>query len=247
MSDTELDKRDTELDKLLSLGKDVKKKTYMALVQKAASGEILTASEIASFNKLQQQLENKDNPEEEAQILPSRAAVLTYLTNRGYKTSYNGIKKHEGGGLLHPMKDGKRYLLSDVDAYAQCLPRRVDSNTAELDGLQRDKLEAEIKKARAQAEHWDARAGAARGALVPADWAERELAGRLRIFINEVQEYVRSEAITKVNKVKGDPAFVPDLIDFELEQFALILTRYAEPRDYTVPLAAVGIVDEEDG
>lgn len=168
--------------------------------------------------------------------LPNALAVTAYLKGLGRKTGKSTIYNHTKEGKLRRRPDGT-YSLADVDRYAQEHLPRLDGEIEEPTGsLQQQKLQAEIDKTRAQAQHWDMRTKVFTGAYVPKDLYEAELAKRAAILRNDLETFARAEAAEIVAQAKGDAETIPDMTEWLLNRFEQFLDRYAEERTFKVPL-----------
>lgn len=168
--------------------------------------------------------------------LPNALAVVDHLSAKGWKVKKSSIYNHRKEGKLRPQPDGS-FKLADVDRYAETYLRRKDGGQSDkLDKLQQQRLDAEIRKTRAQADHWEMKAKSFSGAYVPKDLFEKEMAKRLAVFRNDLETFASSEAGEIATAVAGDPGRIPDLIAHLMDRFEVFLARYAEEREFKVPL-----------
>lgn len=167
--------------------------------------------------------------------LPNPKAIAKYLKEAGYKVSQSTVYKHKEEGRIPIQKDGS-FLLSDVDRYAGLNLKKLDgtSNPDQVQ-LQHNKLEAETRKAQAQAEHWEVKTLIESGQYIDRDLFNGELAARAIIFKNDLENFFRSSVSDIINKVDGDISKSPDLIDFCLESLDLFLNRYSVPKKWSIP------------
>jgi hypothetical protein len=175
--------------------------------------------------------------------------VLAYLKERGYKASKSSLYLHAGHGKIHARKDGL-FHVRDIEKYAKIFlkrrggaPHRLPTG---LDSLQKEKLSAETIKLKAQAEHWQARARAFTGSLVPRELFEQELAKRASVFKNDLESFARAEAMGIVGIVDGNPDKAPDLVSWFITRFKEFLRRYSEDPDIRVPALHVSSETNED-
>lgn len=170
--------------------------------------------------------------------LPNIPAVVAHLGARGWKIGKDTVYKHRREGKLRSQPDGS-FTFNDVERYAASFLKRKDGSEAtKFDGLQQEKLTAEVDKMKAQARHWHVRAETLSGAYVPKELFERELARRASIFRNDLETFARAEASKIIALIGGDPGKIPDVIEFLLCRFGDHLARYAEERVFSVPLPA---------
>jgi hypothetical protein len=184
--------------------------------------------------------------QDSSNTLPNVPAIVEYLDARGWKAGTSTIYKHQKEGKIRPQQDGT-FRIADCDKYAATYLKHKDgTGSMKLDTLQQEKLQAEIAKTKAQAEHWEIKAKASSGAYVPKELFERELARRAAVFRNDLENFARSEADGIVAAVEGDPSKVPDLIEYLLGRVEEFLDRYSREREFTVPLPPVSDDEESD-
>lgn len=186
------------------------------------------------------------NQEFMSDTLPNPKAITEYLKDAGYKVSQSTVYKHRDEGRIPVQKDGT-FLVKDVDRYASMLLKPLDGSkpTEETEKLQKKKLDAEARKALAQAIHWEVRAQKDSGQYIDRDLFNGELAARATIFRNDLETFFRSNAGEIIKKVDGDRSKNPDLIDFCLERLELYLGRYSVPKKWPVPRIERTGVDAE--
>ena len=173
---------------------------------------------------------------QEEKVLPNVLAVADYLTTQGWKAGKSTIYKHQKEGKLRPQPDGA-FRIVDAEKYASTFLKRLDGGqTGKLDQLQKDKLIAETRKAIAQAEHWEMKMKTMNGALVPKDYFDNELAKRAIIFRNDLENYCRTEAAGIITLADGNTEKLPDVVEYMLDRTNIFLGRYAEEKNFTIPL-----------
>jgi hypothetical protein len=155
----------------------------------------------------------------------SLAEVLRHLDKDGWKVSQTTIYKHKKRGLIRPNERG-RYLRSVVDAYAARNLQRLDG-TQPGSEAEDEKRAAEIRKTKAQAEHWEIKSAVARGAYIPREQHEEDLAARAAVLRSDLLDMCRSRAPDLVNVVDGDPEKVSDLSEYMINMVLTFLDRYA--------------------
>jgi hypothetical protein len=229
---------DTNIAKLLSVGKNVKTRLYAELVRRVGAGEILNTQEIASFDRLHKELSG-ENEAPSGPSLPNPTAIATYLHKCGYKVSKSAVYNHTKDGKLRPQADGS-YAVADVDTYAKLYLPLLAGAPSEMDGAQRAKLAEETRKTRAQAAHWEIKAAEAAGAVVPADWKEKDLAARAIVLRSDFSNWAHTECARMISLVNGDPELLPDLIAFTLAAGEMWFARYSGDREFTAELPAPG-------
>lgn len=182
----------------------------------------------------------------EAKTIKNALAVVDYLAGQGWKVKKSAVYKHHKEGKIRAQQDGT-FRVSDVERYAETFLRRRDgSETGKLEKLQQERLQAELRKTVAQAEHWENRARAASGIFIAKDQHERDLARRAALFRTDLDTFVRSEAPEIVAQTGGDAARIPELVTWMLGRIDLFLARYTEERSFEVPLLPTAGTPEED-
>jgi len=166
--------------------------------------------------------------------------VLLHLKSKLWKVSSTTLYNHRKKLFIKPDEKG-RYLVSDVDLYAEQYLKRLDGRAGESESKDiKDKRQAEIRKAKAQAKHWEIKAKIAAGLYVPRENFERELASRASVFKSDLLSFCRSMAPDIIHLVKGDDDLAPDLIDYMTEQTLVHLDRYSR----TTHHESEGTIDE---
>lgn len=179
-----------------------------------------------------QVLADQDDGGSACETIPNINKVWTYLRRNGWKvgktpsTLYNHIKQHR----LKPDQSGK-FPVPDVMDYARRYLKRLDGFSEGEEKDLRAKREAETRKARAQAAHWELKTKIDAGLYVPRDLFERELAARARIIKSDLLSFCRSTAPGIIALVHGDENLTPDLIDYMTEQVLICLDRYSRDTD----------------
>jgi len=183
--------------------------------------------------------------------LPTTLAVADYLKEQGWKIRKTTVYQHKKEGKLRCGADGT-YAIDEVDRYAMTYLKRTDGSAPEnLEKLQQEKLNAEIEKTKAQAQHWRMKAEVFTGSYVPKDLFESELAKRAAVFRNDLENFARAEAPDIVNRTGGSADTISDLIEWLLDRFELFLDRYSQERTFKVPLLFdrdddIGECDDEE-
>jgi hypothetical protein len=161
---------------------------------------------------------------------PNIAKVRSYLHSNGWKVSQSAIYKHAGMNLIRPDKDG-RFQLDQVLAYAEQNLKRRDGSTTADDEDQKRKRQADIRKAEAQAKHWELKTKIDAGLYVPRDLFEKELGARALIFKADLHTLARTRSMEIIDFVAGNPDLAPDLIQFLIDRFDSLLDRYSRDPD----------------
>ncbi|PID40290.1 MAG: hypothetical protein CR984_04020, partial [Proteobacteria bacterium] len=67
-----------------------------------------------------------------------------------------------------------------------------------------------------------------RNELVDREWSERQLAARALVLKSDHENFARSHAAEIVAKCDGKVEFVPDVVEYLLVEFEVMLGRYSE-------------------
>jgi len=146
--------------------------------------------------------------------------VAIYLRGKGFKISKTQIYEHGKARKIKPRDDGKYYLL-DVEQYAAEFLKSKNTPAQLSDATQRRRNEAEAAKLEAQALHWQIKAKAAEGSLVPREAFEQALSQRAMLFKSDLMNLAHAKAPEICGLVNGNVEQVPELIEYLLEQFAI--------------------------
>lgn len=239
MSDQEKKETIPESDKiakLLAAAESADKKILLTILNKVAAGEVPTQSEHKLLKSLQTELEQKQKSsgtEKTDQVFKNPLAVVSYLRDNGWKIGKSALYKHVTEGRLRPNKDGS-FSSRAVDKYAAMYLKRADGTTPPIrkadetsgyEDLQRQKLEAEVKKTHAQAAHWEKRnrdLDAEVDTLV-----DQRLAQQSIILKTDLRNFANSHAPDIIEIVEGNHGKISDLIAWLNERFENHLARYA--------------------
>ncbi len=242
---------DKILETLLTLGLKANKKQYHTLLTKVSAGGVLTAAEQRQFDLLDADLRGKsDSPpgdpaSQAASKDPGTAdsfsnvlAVTAHLQASGYKVKKSTVYNHVNARRLERSADGT-FSRSAVDRYALAvdLPRidgtPVTKQDNELQRLQREKMELDNRRERAETELAELKLEARKKDLITGP-LEKELAARLIIFKSDIETFIRSRAAAIVACVNGDLARTPELVAFFLAASETWLARYSQNREFRI-------------
>ena len=230
----------------LKAGELVDLKMYNTLVTRVSKGEVLSDADYRKYQALHKKLKG-DEKTGEHDAFKSLHAVVQYLEKNGYKIKKSSIYNHQAAGKIRPNKDGQ-YLLTDVEKYAQAHLRLADgtpSGKQIFDTLQKEQTEVVLREKNARARHWELRAGALEGKLVPRETFENELAARAAIFRADGENFFRGQASEITNVVSGDHTKIPDLVAFCLDALEEWLSRYLQREEFKVDTSAYEQIFEQ--
>jgi hypothetical protein len=228
-----------KLSRLLSIGETAKINLYRNLLNRIVAGEALNSGELKTYNTLHSELKATiDVPgATEEDSFPNLPAVHKYLKVRDWRVSRSTLYAQADQGRLRPQGSGL-YLKKDVDKYAALYLRRRDGSTAfdnEKDGLglmedlQRQKLEASLRREIAMAENWEQR-----NRNIEEDVAtqvDQRLSEQAILLETDLRNFAYSKAQTIIELVEGNHDKTVDLIDRMLSEFEAHLARYAGTTD----------------
>jgi hypothetical protein len=238
-NDETTERRISEQEKiaaLLSAGESAKQKLYHTILAKIASGELPSTAELKTFGIIYEEMKSKSIPSDEDQPqeeLKNPISILSYLRDHQYKISRAGVYRAVSQGKIRPKKTG-HFSPKDVDKFARMYLKKLDGSThamadeenlAVFEDLQHQKLEAEVKKAQAQAEHWQKR-----NMDLDAEVETRvgqSLASRLIILKTDLRNFSHAHSPIIISLVAGDPQKTVDLITYLNDNFDIHLSRYA--------------------
>ena len=156
--------KDTDLEKLLTVGRTVKKKQYADLIAKAGSGLSFTAEEMRLFEKLHKEFEEEGQAPATGPTLPSQTAVAEYLESRGYKAAISTVHRHKEPRT--PRRQSQTALFpspTSTLSLLQHLKRLDGARKGVKDDAYSLRIAEETRKLHAQADHWEIRAKEAAG------------------------------------------------------------------------------------
>ncbi len=162
--------------------------------------------------------------------------VVEYLTEANYKCGKSTVYNHVKAGWLPKNSQGK-FDIETVDKYAALHLKPLDGGSAaddDLKVLQREKLEAETRRAKAQAEHMENKIRIESEKYIEKELFYGEMAARAAVLKNDLESFFISKAEKLIEVCNGDSTRVPDVIEFCLERFELFLGRYAEDKVWDV-------------
>lgn len=168
-------------------------------------------------------------------VFRNRVAVIDYLKQQQIKVGKSKLYKDADSGRLRVQADGS-VLLSDVELYmrAYLTPKQKTSVTADIEELQKEKLELESKKLKEQIAklEWDREKEAGKY-LLRSDF-EMELAARAAVLQVTLQQMAESKAYEWIAVCKGDHTKTNDLSAMITAEIAAALDSYASTSSFQV-------------
>lgn len=149
-----------------------------------------------------------------ADRLATLAEVLEHLKDGGWKVTKTSLYRHAKEGKLVP-EPGGAYSVKAVNKYARTFLKRQSTGkrvSEEVDGLQRQKLEKEMKLLDLDIQRKERMEAKESGSLVPAGEVEIALATWAGIVDAGLTHWIKSQAASWVRLVGGDMARVGELV-----------------------------------
>lgn len=158
----------------------------------------------------------------------NRLQAWRYLTEEGWNISRSAFYEHCKRGLVPRDSEG-RFTKESLDRYAaKHLQPRPGSPQAKALSLQEQKLQADIERARAQAEIFRLKAEVERGNYIPRAEFEQALASRARILLADALGWARMFTDELITIAGGDPARAPEVLAFVETHIRKWFDRYAQ-------------------
>ncbi len=160
--------------------------------------------------------------------------VHTYLLAQGYKATLRTVQNHRKAGKLAATSKGN-FGRKTVDSYAaEFLPLVETSTTPKVGSLQAEKLAAEARYKRAQAEAAAFDLDVKKNKYILREDFARELAARAIVLDHELTYAFQAHAPEMVRMVGGDPTRTPDLIAYLMEMKEGVLNLFSSTREFQV-------------
>ena len=160
--------------------------------------------------------------------LKNKIAVARYIKDRGFKIGKSKLYKDAESGKLRVQADGS-VLLSDVDLYIRAYgtPRQKTAGSAEIEFLQKEKLELESKKLREQIAklEWDREKEAGKY-LLRSDF-EMELAARASVLVTSLRQMAETKAYDWIAVCKGEHSKAADMAAMVTAEIDNVFNDYA--------------------
>jgi len=162
--------------------------------------------------------------------------VEEYLNNNGWKIKKSSIYNHVKKRLIIPDAQG-RFLRTEVDRYALANLKKADGThpgNKKADRIAMETAEHRRRREKAQADIMEMKVSNLKGALVPRELFEGELAARASIFRSDFESFFRAQVGDIVHIVEGNAAKIPDLVAHLLEALETQLSRYLKKEEFKV-------------
>ena len=207
-----------------------------------------TAENLRAFRESEKALQEferrqKEEQNPENQVFDTIAEVHRYILSQGCRVTRQTVDNHKNAGKLKKLPAG-RFARKDVDRY---IADHLSSDDDDQSDLQREKMEATLRKEQAQAEHLEIKTKVVRGLYIDRSQVEQELAARAAFLKDDLQNFWRSNAVEVIDIVGGDHAYVPDLVEFGIEQVEEWLDRYARPMKLSSTPVLLEEMEQVDG
>jgi hypothetical protein len=168
-------------------------------------------------------------------VFRNRVAVVEYLKRNNIRISKTKLYRDADTGKLRVQPDGS-ILLSDVELYtrAYLTPKQKASMNAEIEALQKEKLDLESQKLKEQIAKlvWDREKEAGRY-LLKSDF-EMELAARAAVLQVTLHQMATTKAYDWIAVCQGNHVKVPDMAAMITSEIDSCLNDYASCERYQV-------------
>jgi len=174
-------------------------------------------------------------------------SVSKYLHTKGWKVAKRTLYQHRKEGRLRPKEDGT-FEMKDVDKYARLHLKKLDGlrPSDKIEAIQEKKLLNEMRKAKAQADHYELKTEIMKGKYIEYARHESDLAARSTIFKTDLTNFYHSEVEKIIKLVNGDLEKAPELLQYMLTNLDNSLARYSMDREFTVEIP-IALLSELDG
>lgn len=188
-------------------------------------------------------MNEKKDSKKIVEVFGTAKEVAAYLKAEGFKVSLRSVYNHIQERKLPKDKEGK-FQRKAVERYAARFLPRLDGKVSDqhVEGLQKQKLEAEVRRATEDARLKRLRADVLDGKLVPADLFERALAARAVLLKRGLTSLCHEMTEKIIETVNGDPNLAPHLLDLLLKEVRSHLNYYAQDQDFSVEQEALDSV-----
>jgi tRNA splicing endonuclease len=177
----------------------------------------------------------------------NKYAVFVSLKEDGLKVGKSKLYKDAEKGLLRVQPDGS-VLLSDVELYkrAYLTPKQKAGSDADIDQLQKEKLELESNRLREQIAKlvWDREKEAGRY-LLRSDF-EMELAARAAVLETSLRQMAQTKAYDWIAVCKGEHSKAPDMAAMVTAEIGAVLNDYASTERFQVIFVEKENLNRED-
>jgi hypothetical protein len=171
----------------------------------------------------------------DSEAFRNRVAVVEYLKRNNIRISKTKLYRDADTGKLRIQPDGS-ILLSDVELYtrAYLTPRQKASMNADIEALQKEKLELESKKLREQIAklEWDREKEA--GKYLLRSSFEMELAARAAVLQVTLQQMASTKAYEWIAVCQGNHTKAQDLTAMITAEIDEALNNYASTDSFHV-------------
>jgi hypothetical protein len=170
----------------------------------------------------------------------TRMEVLEYLKSEGYKIGKSKLYNDCDKNILAVEKDGT----VTREAVANYIKYHLADNSD--DEFNKERAQAEVRRATAQAEHWELRTKLQKERFIPRIDYERELAAKAILIKSGLENIARGNAAEIIALVDGNPEKIIDLMEYLSGCFAEYLNQFAQAREFEVIMEDDGDAGEEE-
>ena len=162
--------------------------------------------------------------------------VADHLQATGWKVSRASVYKHAKQGKLLPNAAGV-FPLDTVERYAKLFLKQKSTGRKVTDRsvvLNESRLEADIRRLKAQAERAEIDVAKAKGELIPRGQVEHEIVGRAIILRSSLSAMVRADAAALIDTVGGQAARLPEFIERLDSLIRTAVSTLARPAEFEI-------------
>lgn len=175
--------------------------------------------------------------ENQQHTIPTVQAAVDFLSAQSWKVSVPGLYRHIRQMKIKRTESGS-FDQKSLLRYAARHLRKKDGSTvsAETEKAQQQRLDADTRKALAQASLAEAKARAISGKYILKEEVERGFAARAAVLKSDLFNFCHESAAGIIALVNGDPFKEADLREHMLYRIDVLLGRYAEPVKFEAPI-----------
>lgn len=213
---------------------DQEEKLLISALRKAmlAYNENPTTQNLKAFQSAKKALEDfrkRQNTPQGPERFKNLLEVAEYLKGEGWKVGKSFL--YQKAYLIKKQADGT-ILREDADAFAKQYLKKLDGSNIDADITQ--KLKAEVRKLKAEAEKRELEVLQIKGKLVDKYEVEQQLAARAAFLMESLRNFVHSQIPRVVEMVGGDIKYAADAIEFFQEELEKLFDYYSKPLVFNV-------------
>lgn len=161
--------------------------------------------------------------------LKTKAAVLRWLEDNGWKISKTQFYAHCSEGRLRPDKNSGSYRLADVQKYAQLFVAKADTGqkvATTVADKQEKKLDIELEREEIRRDRERLELQAKQGMFIDRQEHELAIVGRAVAFMAHLGHSVQESVVDWIDLVEGDQKKANELVDAIMEELSLRMSDF---------------------